>query len=50
MSLDTRTADQNKKLKTLNDQIAEESKKTVLQSSVPKIAGNSFGEYLEDGV
>lgn len=32
MSLDTRTADQNKKLKTLNDQIAEESKKTVLQS------------------
>lgn len=32
MSIDTRTADQNKKLKTLNDQIAEESKKTVLQS------------------
>lgn len=32
MSLDTRTADQSKKLKTLNDQIAEESKKTVLQS------------------
>ncbi len=32
MSIGTRTADQNKKLKTLNDQIAEESKKTVLQS------------------
>ena len=32
MSIDTRIADQNKKLKTLNDQIAEESKKTVLQS------------------
>lgn len=34
MSLDTRTADQNKKLKTLNDQIAEESKKRFFKVSM----------------
>nr|UWI14873.1 MAG: hypothetical protein [Bacteriophage sp.] len=32
LSVENRSADQNKKLKTLNDQIADESKKTVLQS------------------
>lgn len=32
MSVDTKTAEQQKRLKTLNDQIAEETTKTVLQS------------------
>lgn len=32
LSVENRSSDQNKKLKTLNDQIADESKKTVLQS------------------